>query len=42
MDFIQRLNDGGFLRLLEASTEEVKEPKCVDPTLVAASEARYK
>ncbi len=29
-------------RLLEASTEEVKEPECVDPTLVAPSEARYK
>lgn len=29
-------------RLLEASKEEVKEPECVDPTLVAPSEARYK
>ena len=28
-------------RLLEAS-EEVKEPECVDPTLVTPSEARYR
>ena len=28
-------------RLLEAS-EKVKEPECVDPTLVAPSEARYR
>ena len=29
-------------RLLKASTDEVKESECVDPTLVAPSEARYK
>ena len=27
---------------MEASKEEVKEPECVDPPLVAPSEARYK
>ena len=29
-------------RLLEASTEEVKEQECVDHTLVAPNDARYK
>ena len=29
-------------RLLGASTEEVIEPECIDPTLLAHSEARYK
>ena len=29
-------------RLLEASKEEIKEPECVDLTLVAPSDTRYK
>ena len=41
-DEIKKLNPNAKWRLLKTSTDEVKEPECIDPTLVAPSEARYK